>query len=144
MTPPDILKDNRILCIIGPQGSGKSILAREIAEQRGTYIVINEYHLLRPLLSFLDGRNNPANTVIVEEFTGRRDVVDRLKMMASEDQIVVNRKYKNPLTIPTPNFIVLSQVAFNLGCRFDAVYLGQSNEFSLEELSDETAKLPSA
>lgn len=104
------LKHGQALVITGPQGCGKTALARKIAEMNGRFIEANAYELethraLNALLA------SEPNTVIYEGFPASEDAQARLKALMASDTMSVRPKFGAPKTVKTPNFIFCSGYA---------------------------------
>lgn len=92
------------LVLNGPQGCGKTTLARKIAEAHGSYREIDAMDLDSPfgLGAALDGE--PC-TLIVEGFPTSEDTMHRVNAMLTNDTEIVERKGKAPKQVKSPNFI---------------------------------------
>ena len=98
------LKKGQALILVGPQGSGKTTLARQIAARNGTYAEIDawgmEHHfgLWRALL-------NQPDTLIVDGMPGNNVAIDRINTMLTSDMIRCDRQHAEPTMAKTPNLI---------------------------------------
>ena len=114
------LEKGKALVITGPEGSGKSTKAREIAAAHGTYAecafgdVADRHGGRFGLSRVMDGK--PA-TVIVEGFEPGE--ADDLKPLIALPEMWIEKRGENPVRVPTPNFIFCtgSKEPLNLGAR---------------------------
>ncbi len=96
------LKQGVATVIVGPQGSGKSALARELAKAYGPFAEIHDFELMSHFQSWM---NEDIKTVVVEGFPAKSNLIERLKDLISSPQIEVNKKGKRPIYMATPNFL---------------------------------------
>jgi len=90
-------KSEKLIVIVGPQGSGKSTIANQIAESRGGYKTIQAEEFDVTSVSRLM-RGEP-NTVIVDGLSAKYDAA------LFEETAVFHRMYENSKTMKTPNYI---------------------------------------
>ncbi|MCK2095187.1 primase-helicase family protein [Thauera aromatica] len=116
------------LVLTGPQGCGKTTLARQIAAAHGSYREIDATELDSPfrLGAALDGE---PSTLIVEGAPAHAESLRRVKAMLTSDTVVAERKGMAPKPVNSPNFIFCTGDAnpLNLGPddrRFRVVRLG--------------------
>ncbi|HEY3432524.1 MAG TPA: DUF5906 domain-containing protein [Rhodocyclaceae bacterium] len=98
------LKQGQALVIVGAQGSGKTTLARKIAERYGSFIEVSADRLeshqgLNDLLA------HAKQTVIVEGFPENKEQQCWLKALITTPTIKVEKKYGVAETVKVPNFI---------------------------------------
>lgn len=93
--------------ITGPQGSGKTMKAKQLADSIGRSVTISSGQFFGrfELGAVLHGR---PDAVIVEEVHFNRWAMDKIKQMLTQDQIIVERKNKEPVSVPLPHFIFTS------------------------------------
>ena len=101
------IETERPVLITGGQGSGKTLLAREIAQAHGRYALIDASELTAPLaFSYYTA---DIETIVVEEIdfssTEQRRAVDEL---VDSGELTLRQKGKPDTTIPKPNFIFVS------------------------------------
>jgi len=92
------------LVLTGPQGCGKTTLARKIAEAHGSYREIDAMELDSPfrLGAALDGE--PDILIVEGAITGVETML-RVKGMLTSDTVISERKGKGPKEVKSPNFI---------------------------------------
>ena len=97
------LTKSQALVLTGPQGSGKTTLARDIAGRCGTFAEISVDDLIG---HFGLGRALAAepDTLIVEKMP--RALLGKIKAFLGKDTIQCNQKYKAPRQVKRPNFIL--------------------------------------
>jgi energy-coupling factor transporter ATP-binding protein EcfA2 len=119
------LKQKKALVIVGPQGSGKSLLARKIAESLGTYAETCFSVLSSPFDLGVLLMGKPA-TLILEEFSHQRVIRNGLKNLITSDTMLMCRRGQMDTTVPTPNFIFCSGDPLPMGVddrRFHVVHM---------------------
>lgn len=105
------LRRGEALVLIGEQGSGKTTLARQIAERHGTYLEVDADAFCDPLGLDEVIRSAPQ-TVIVDGFPDDDRARERVKQLITAPHLKVGMKGSEPITKPTPNFIFCT-------CRMD-------------------------
>lgn len=97
------LERGRALVLAGPQGCGKSALAREIAAIHGRFVEVEARHLNsdRGINDLLAGE---PETVIVEGIPSYPHTAAYLKTLITNKEAVIPSR-NGPKTVKTPNFI---------------------------------------
>ena len=98
------LKRGQALVITGPQGCGKTTLARQVASWYGDFIetVANQMETHRGLNDLMKCE---PNTVICDGLPESEDTQARLKELISTNTVVVKQKHGESKIVKTPNFI---------------------------------------
>jgi ABC-type dipeptide/oligopeptide/nickel transport system ATPase subunit len=99
------LKRGEALFIRGPQGSGKTTLACEIAAKYGRYAVISHRELMSAPGGLRDVLRSRPATVIVDEFQPSLAELNRVKQLLSSPHLTIEMKGVQPISVETPNFI---------------------------------------
>lgn len=108
MNPNSItLQRGRALVLRGPQGCGKSLLARQIAMRHGRYAELHPNDLTEVFTGWLAGE---PDSVIVEEadMLCPRGVAT-VKSLVTNGQAVLARKGHEPAMVRSPLVILCSQ-----------------------------------
>lgn len=90
------------LVLVGPQGCGKSLLARKLAADAGSFVEIDVDDLESPFTDYL--ADEPA-TCIVDGFPRTHHTRERLKAMISSPTAPLDRKGMPRQFRKAPNFI---------------------------------------
>jgi phage/plasmid-associated DNA primase len=97
----------KTLLIRGDQGSGKTTLARHIAQVAGRYVELSMLELTQPFgLSALADHGKPVATIIIDEFGGSLLESGVLEQLLESDMVSVNRKGLTPRKVSRPHVIV--------------------------------------
>lgn len=99
--------------ITGPEGSGKTRLARKAAGTFGSFIETTMREISHSPFSISDKLSSLPNTVIVEEFDGSKDL-EAAKMLAFSKSMIIHERMKPSRSAGTPNFIFISQLPMPL------------------------------
>lgn len=104
--PQHQLERGKALVIVGPQGSGKSVLARSIARQYGKFqeveLGVNFDFQLR------DALNGRVKTLIIDGEPSRDELV-QIKAMVTSPTTRINVPFsKTVRTVPTPLLVFCS------------------------------------
>jgi len=92
------------LVLTGPQGCGKTTLARKIAGAHGSYREIDVMELDSPF-RFGSTLYGEPDTLIVEGAITGEETMLRVKGMLTSDTVIAERKGKEPIEVKSPNFI---------------------------------------
>jgi hypothetical protein len=98
------LTKGQALVIAGPQGSGKTTLARQIAAKNGTYAQICANDLIGGF-GLGNALADEPDTLIVDEVPAHKLADATLKKMLTDGMIECNQKYKPLRTVKTPHLI---------------------------------------
>jgi len=110
--------DNVALVIAGPAGSGKSLLAERLF---GMYPVVQWSEVISPFNSSVFGK---YDVVVIDDYVfdnGENDAT--LKSLITSQQIKIDRIGCTSWAVPTPQFVILTQVAPVANRRFKVVQL---------------------
>lgn len=98
------LTKGQALILVGPEGSGKTTLARQIAARNGTFAEICADDLIGGF-GLGNALADEPDTLIVEEVPAHKLSDANLKKMLTEPMIKCNQKYKPVRMVQTPHFI---------------------------------------
>jgi len=98
------LEKGKALVLVGPVGSGKTMLARSIASRYGAYNFVTQGEILRSFNGPLD-----TTTVIVEEFTPDWETLVSIGRLATNPLIQIEKMREEPQLKTTPNVILCVQ-----------------------------------
>jgi energy-coupling factor transporter ATP-binding protein EcfA2 len=98
------IEKGRALVLAGPEGGGKSKLARELAAAHGSYVETDARALQSPfrLGKLLAGK---PDTIIVNEVPAHLITAPETKSLVANESIVIHRKGCEEKIMPAPNFI---------------------------------------
>ena len=99
------LKHGQALVIAGPQGCGKSTLARKIAKQHGERFIEAVAHQLETPQGLNDLMVSEPGTIICDGLPKSKDAQAVLKAMIAGKRVKVERKHDAPKMVNAPNFI---------------------------------------
>ena len=100
----NLIKQGQAIAIFGPEGSGKTTLAKAIAASIGPNYTVMSTDQLNNRFSFGCVLSDEPDTVIVDEF----DHWDHASILASTDAFTFNRMDKPPKEVKAPVFIFIS------------------------------------
>lgn len=122
------LTRGRALVLHGPQGCGKTTMAREIAAAHGSYAEVDATVLDEPLRlgAVLDGE---PDTLVVEGAPASMEGMQRIKQLLTSPTAIAQRKGQHPKQVRSPNLIICTDAANPLVLdaedrRFEVVWLG--------------------
>lgn len=101
------LKHGQALVICGPQGSGKTTLARKIAARHGTYAQIDALQLTGHF-GLGDALSGETKTLIVDGIPESRKALKEIRAALTNETITIHQRYQNPKIVKSPNFIFCS------------------------------------
>lgn len=108
------LEKGRALVLVGPQGCGKSLIAREIAKQHGSYKEVDA-DVLENSFELGEALSSEPRTVVVDGIPTSVATMRLLKSLITSNEVVCERRGLEPKTVPAPNFIFCSGDADALG-----------------------------
>jgi gluconate kinase len=132
------LKQGQALVITGPQGCGKSTLARKIAEERGAFIEVDASQLETPQ-GLNDLLTSEPAALIVNGWPGDDDMQDWLKAVIASNAIKVDRLYSAPKMVKTPAFIFCVNTAALPGQRQAVVFVWHDDAQHLNSQAPKTS-----
>lgn len=109
------IQRGRAIVLVGPQGCGKSITARQIAEKAGTYEEFTGSESMNAVLL-----REPATVIVEGPEAMSKSELATLKGLITSERTTVRRPYSEDLrTVRTPNFIF---------CSYDTNWLPPKND----------------
>jgi hypothetical protein len=102
------IEKGRALVLAGPQGCGKTTLARKLASAAGSYVEMDARDLEEDGFALGAHLAQRPKTCIVDGFPRGEVSLTRLKAMITSDEVACHRKGLNPVLVPAPNFIFCS------------------------------------
>lgn len=97
------------LVLAGPQGCGKSTLARELAEQRGAYAEI-EGHTMGPRFSFAPTLRLEVRTIIIDGLPRSDQQWGNIKWLLTADKMLMRPSFASErVAVPVPAIILCVQ-----------------------------------
>ena len=100
------LNDYEVLAITGPQGCGKSTLARKMAEALGTFTVVDN-SFLNNYFQRGDILAQEFNTIVIEEFVPTPESFILLKNLVSNNVLMAQRMGTEAIQVTAPINIIL-------------------------------------
>lgn len=101
------IKRGQALVITGPQGCGKTTLARKIAAHHGTFAEIDAHEFLTNF-GLGNALANEPNTLIVDGMVDTVEILSKVKAALTSEMIICHRKYQESKSMNSPNFIICS------------------------------------
>ncbi len=98
------MKHGQTLVITGPEGSGKTTLARKIAAQHGAFTEVGA-HVFEELSTISRVLACAPATLIVEGFPTGEEATARIKALVTQATVACHRKGQNPAEMASPNLI---------------------------------------
>jgi ABC-type phosphate/phosphonate transport system ATPase subunit len=98
------IERGRALVLTGPEGCGKSRLARQLASKHGSFVEISAYTLASPF-DFGNALANEPQTLIVEDIPRDARSLQLVKSMLTSERVQCDRKGLEPKFVRSPNFI---------------------------------------
>ena len=97
----------RHLNIVGEQGSGKSLLARWIANRSGKFVELDSSEITSTF-TLGNALASEPKVIIIDWHFVEKDSLSVLKMLMSNESIECNRKGRQVVFVPAPTVILCS------------------------------------
>jgi hypothetical protein len=99
------IQRGRALVLVGPQGSGKTKKAHELAAQTGRYIEMSVNEISSPFQLGNALASEPATVIVELDRPLDERLTTTLKGLITNTHTVCHRKMREPISVRTPNFI---------------------------------------
>jgi energy-coupling factor transporter ATP-binding protein EcfA2 len=107
------LTKGQALVLVGPQGSGKTTIARAIAAQYGPYVEVSALSI-NTHSGLSAALQTEPNTIIIEGWPTPETALEEIKKMLGSEKTMCNPKFKEPRLVKSPLVIICSQVEGSL------------------------------
>jgi hypothetical protein len=113
------------LVLVGPQGSGKTMLAKKIAEGYGAYSMCTAFDMISPFQLGAILVTNPKTVILELDETPTSEYLRHyLKPWTASPTIRVDRPMVPPVLLATPHLIICTQGAWLENRRFNVINVG--------------------
>lgn len=124
-----VLQKGQALVLVGEQGCGKSMMARDIAAQHGSFAEVDS-SIFADVFALGSVLAREVSTLIVDEIPDKQETIAKIKAMVVSETILCHQKGLPEMDVKSPNFIFCTgdiSPLKDLGAddrRFRVVHLG--------------------